>query len=157
MPSQTMVKKLFLTIGLALSSQISGCAVSGVQLRNVDKSTVEIRRGVLKALPVSLKTSSEDSREYISVPFVRYGKKIKEARNELQRAYAQVLIKGERRPYTIEVVVPVEEATTPNSVQKNYQVIGYDERIAKIILARLKAYLEQRREDTNLVDDFRVF
>lgn len=134
-----------------------GCAVSGVQLRNVDKPTIEIKRGIIKALPVSLKSSSEDSREYVSVPFVRYGKKIREARNELQRAYAQVIIKGERRPYTIEVIVPVEEATTPNSVQKNFQVIGYDERIAKIILARLKAYLEQRREDTNLVDDFRVF
>lgn len=157
MPSQNLVKLIRMSLAIVLTIHLAGCAATGVQLQNVDKPTVEIKRGIIKALPVNLLTSSDDSREYISVPFVRYGKKIKEARNELQRAYAKILIKGERRPYTIEVIVPVEEATTPNSVQKNFQVVGYDERIAKIILARLKAYLEQRRGDTNLVDDFRVF
>ncbi|MCO5112814.1 MAG: hypothetical protein M9899_01415 [Bdellovibrionaceae bacterium] len=157
MPSHKVVKATFLLLIWTLTSQMLGCAASGVQLQNVDKSTIEIKRGIVKALPVNLHSSSEDNREFISVPFVRYGKKMKPARNELQRAYARILIKGDRRPYTIEVIVPVEEATTPNSVQKNFQIVGYDERIAKIILARLKAYLEQRRGDTNLVDDFRAF
>lgn len=157
MPSQKLPKRSLILLLAALISQIVACAVSGVQLRNVNRSTIEIKRGIAKALPVGLKFSSDDSREFVSVPFVRYGKKIKPANYELQRAYAKIMIKGDRRPYTIEVVVPVEEATTPNSVQKNFQVIGYDERIAKIILARLKAYLNQRRDDTNLVDDFRVF
>lgn len=157
MPNQNLLKVLKFALLLILSSQIWGCAVSGVQLQNVNKSTLEIKRGIIKALPVSIKYSAADSREFVSVPFVRYGKKLKEATNELQRAYAQIFIKGERRPYTIEVVVAVEESVTPLSVQKNFKVIGYDERIAKIILARLKAYLNQRREDTNLVDDFRVF
>ncbi len=157
MPSHKVVKATFLLLIWTLTSQMLGCAASGVQLQNVDKSTIEIKRGIVKALPVNLHSSPEDNREFISVPFVRYGKKMKPARNELQRAYARILIKGDRRPYTIEVIVPVEEATTPNSVQKNFQIVGYDERIAKIILARLKAYLEQRRGDTNLVDDFRAF
>lgn len=157
MRSQKVVRSLLMLLTLVLTIQNIGCTASGVQLQNVDRSTIELKRGIVKALPVNLKFSSEDSREFISVPFVRYGKKIKPARNELQRAYARILIKGDRRPYTIEVSVPVEEATTPNSVEKNFQIVGYDERIAKIILARLKAYLEQRRGDTNLVDDFRAF
>lgn len=135
----------------------SSCSMGGPLYGPVNKSVVEIRKGIIKALPVKINFASKDSREYKSVPFVRYGTKIKEATVELQRAYALIYIKGARRPYTIEVVVAVEEAQSPNSIQKDFKVIGYDERIAKIILARLKAYLNQRREDSNLVDDFKVF
>jgi hypothetical protein len=133
------------------------CAMSGPMYGPVNKSLVEIRKSIMKAMPVEVSYASKDSREFKSVPFVRYGKKMKEATSELQRAYALIYVRGNERPYTIEVVVAVEEAETPLAIQKNFKVIGYDERIAKIILARLKADLNKRREDPNLVDDFKVF
>ncbi len=131
--------------------------MSGPIYGPVNRSIVEIRQGTIKALPVKINFASKDSREYKSVPFVRYGTKIKEATNELQRAYALIYIRGNKRPYTIEVIVAVEEAESPTQFKRDYTVIGYDERIAKIILARLKAYLNKRRDDSNLVDDFKVF
>lgn len=134
-----------------------GCSMGGPMYGPVDKSIVEIRESIIKAFPIKVTYANKDSRELRSVPFVRYGKKIKEATNELQRAYALIYIRGNKRPYTIEVVVPVEEADAPLAIQKSYKVIGYDERIAKIILARLKAHLNKRREDSNLVDDFKIF
>lgn len=155
-------KRLFIWILKAFSFgiliiNVVGCAMGGPMLGPVDKSLVEIRDGIVMALPVKVNFASKDSREYKSVPFVRYGKKIKEASNELQRAYAEIFVRGAERPYTIEVVVAVEEAQSPQAIQKDFRVIGYDERIAKIILARLKAHLNKRREDSNLVDDFKVF
>lgn len=161
MPSQSLVKvvkKSLITLGLwILITQLMGCAMSGPMYGPVNKSLVEIRKSILNAMPVEVTYASKDSREYKSVPFVRYGKKMKEATSELQRAYALIFIRGNERPYTVEVVVAVEEAENPLAIQKNFKVIGYDERIAKIILARLKADLNKRREDPNLVDDFKVF
>lgn len=136
---------------------LSGCAMGGPMFGPVNKSIVEIREAITKAVPVKMKYANKDSREYRSVPFVRYGKKIKEATSELQRAYVLIYIRGNKRPYTLEVVVPVEEAESPLAIQKDFRIIGYDERIAKIILARLKAQLNKRREDSNLVDDFKIF
>ncbi len=135
----------------------SGCAMGGPMYGPVDKSIVEIRQSILKALPIKINYANKDSREYRSVPFVRYGTKIKPATTELERAYALIYIRGNKRPYTIEVIVAVEEAEAPKSIQKGFKTIGYDERIAKIILARLKADLNKGREDTNLVDDFKIF
>lgn len=136
---------------------LNSCAMGGPMYGPVDKSIVEIRKSIVKAIPVKINYANKDSREYRSVPFVRYGTKIKEATTELERAYALIYIRGNKRPYTVEVVVAVEEAEAPKSIQKGFKVIGYDERIAKIILARLKADLNKGREDSNLVDDFKIF
>lgn len=160
MPSQRVVKSGWSTLKLMWLLNIfalTACSMGGPLYGPVDKSIVEIRKSIEKAIPVKINFANKDSREYRSVPFVRYGTKIKEATTELQRAYALVYIRGNRRPYTIEVVVAVEEAETPLSIQKTFKVIGYDERIAKIILARLKADLNKRRDDSNLVDDFKAF
>lgn len=146
----------FLAILLLCGSGV-GCAMGGPMYGPVNKSVGEIREAIQKAVPVKMKYANKDSREYKSVPFVRYGRKIKVATSELQRAYALIYIRGNKRPYTLEVVVPVEEAESPLAIQKSFKIIGYDERIAKIILARLKALLNKRREDSNLVDDFKIF
>lgn len=161
MSSQRLVKKSLdlikiLFAGILLISLVN-CAVSGVKLNDVNFSLSEIKKGVVKALPVNINYASNDSRNFKSVHFVRYGKKLKLATNEKERAFAEIFVRGIERPYTLEILVTVEEAVTPDAIEKNFKVIGYDERIAKIILARLKAYLNKRRDDSNLVDDFRVF
>lgn len=149
-----LLKSVLCLVTLGL---VTGCAMGGPMYGPVDKSIVEIRQAVVKAIPVKINYANKDSREYRSVPFVRYGKQIKEASTELQRAYALVYIRGNKRPYTVEVVVAVEEAENPLAIQKGFKVVGYDERIAKIILARVKAHLNKRRDDSNLVDDFKIF
>ena len=135
----------------------SGCAVGGLTYGPVNKSLLEIRKAVIKAFPVTIQYTNKNSREFRSIPFVRYGEEIKPALDEPQRAYAVVYIKGNRRPYTLEVVVPVEQAQNPEEIQKNYRVIGYDRRIATIILARLKSHLIKYKENSNIIDNFRIF
>ncbi len=137
---------------------LSSCASMGTrQLANLDYPLLTIRKGIKKALPVEFQYISKDGREYRSLPFVRDGKKLKEARNENERGVGLIEIRGTKRPYSVDVTVLIEEAQTPNSVQKNFQVTGYDEVVASIILARLKAYLYKSKTKGNVIDDFKVF
>lgn len=138
---------------------LCSCETMGVpsRLPDLDYPLLTIRRGIKKALPVEFRVISRDGREYESYPFVRDGKKLKLASNEEQRGVAHFEIRGSRRPYSVDVLVSILEAQTPNSVQKNYLVVGHDDVIAKILLARLKAYLQRSKGEGNVIDDFRVF
>lgn len=137
---------------------LSSCANMGTkQLTGLDYPLLVIRKGIKKALPVEFQYISKDGREYRSLPFVREGRKLKEARIETERGVGLIEIRGIQRPYTVDVTVLIEEAQTPNNVQKNFEVTGYDEVVASIILARLKAYLYKSKSKGNVIDDFRVF
>jgi len=139
---------------LTLSSCVS--AVTS-RLINLDYSLIVIQQGVKKAFPVDFKNVTRDGRLFESYPFVRSGTKLVLASVEKERGRAIIEIRGTSRPYTIEVTVEIEEATNPNSVQKDFKVVGYDDVVAKIFLARLKAYLQKSKKRGNVLDDFRVY
>ncbi len=82
---------------------------------------------------------------------------LKNASVERERGRAIIDIRGVARPYTVEVTVRIEAAANPNSIQKDFIVVGYDDVIAKIFLARLKAYLQKSKKNSNVIDDFRVY
>jgi hypothetical protein len=127
------------------------------RLINLDYSLITIQKGIKKAFPVEFSNVSRDGRIFESYPFVRSGTKLVLASVERERGRAVIEIRGVSRPYTIEVTVAVEEATNPNSVQKDFKVVGYDDVVAKIFLARLKAYLQKSNKSSNVIDDFRVY
>ena len=149
------IKNTFIIQGFIVF--LAGCAVGGTTYGPINKPLFEIRKAVVKAFPVAIQNTTKSTHEFRSIPFVRYGEEIRPALDEPQRAYALVYIRGRRRPYTLEVLVPVEEAENPMDIQKNYRVVGYDKRIATIILTRLKAYLTKYKEDPNVVDGLRAF
>lgn len=152
--SSQITKLLTLLCLLTLSSCVS--AVTS-RLVNLDYSLIVIQQGVKKAFPVEFKNVTRDGRLFESFPFVRSGTKLVLASVERERGRAIIEIRGTSRPYTIEVTVEIEEASNPNSVQKDFKVVGYDDVVAKIFLARLKAYLQKSKKRGNVLDDFRVY
>lgn len=152
--TKLICKITFLMWILTLNSCVS--AVTS-RLVNLDYSLVVIQQGIKKAFPVEFKNVTRDGRLFESYPFVRNGTKLVLASVEKERGRALIEIRGVSRPYTIEITVEIEEATTPNSVQKDFRVVGYDDVVAKIFLARLKAHLQKSKKSGNVIDDFRVY
>lgn len=149
-----MFKILAVTMLLTLTSCVS--AVTS-RLINLDYPLTVIQQGVKKAFPVEFRNVSRDGRLFESHPFVRNGTKLVLSSVETERGRAIIEVRGVSRPYTIEITVEIEEAVTPNSVQKNFKVVGYDDVVAKIFLARLRAYLQKSKKRGNVIDDFRVY
>ncbi len=147
------MKALFYLIICLLTS----CVSTHNRLEGLDYSSRLIEKAIRKSIPVKMKFIDEGRRELETQYFVRYGRQLKEARYEKIQARAKIKILGTSRPYHVQVEVPVYRAQAPRSVNKQFIEVGQDDRIAKIILARLKAYLTQSREESELIDGFRVF
>lgn len=141
-----------------LTCLLISCATPGAQsMGGLDYPLTDIQKGIKKAFPVPFKNISRDGRLYESYPFIRDGKKLALARNQMERGRALIEIRGVSRPYTVDVIIHIDEALNPTSVQKNFKSVGYDEVVAKIFLARLKAYLLKTKKSLDVVDDVRVF
>ncbi len=153
-----MTRHMIRICTLATLMFLTSC-VSAVtsRLMDLDYPLVTIQQGIKKAFPVEFKTVSRDGRIFKSYPFVRNGTKLVPAASELERGRATIEVRGVARPYTMEITVEIEEATNPKFVQKDFRVVGYDDVVAKIFLARLKAYLQKSKKRGNVIDDFRVY
>ena len=137
-----------------------GCASIGKQTtiaRNVNYPLQVIQSTVEQTLPIGKRKISQNGREYYSDYFISDGQNFRLVQQPSFRMYAKVTILGDRRPYDVVVEVyrerRVEEGRTPSS----YETIGDDQRLAKVVMARLSEGLAKRREDRNFIDDFRVF
>lgn len=71
--------------------------------------------------------------------------------------YAKVVVLGDRRPYDLEVFVVRERRVATGQGPGSYETVGNDQRLAKVVMARITESLAKRREDRNFIDDFRVF
>lgn len=153
-----MIRQMIKVSALVLMLCLTSCVSTVVsRLMDLDYSLIVIQKGIKKAFPVEFKTVSRDGRVFETYPFVRSGAKLVLASVERERGRAIIDVRGASRPYTIEITVEIEEATNPNAVQKDFKVVGYDDVIAKIFLARLKAYLQKSKKRGNVIDDFRVY
>ena len=143
---------------LLFACLLNGCVTPGVSsIGGLDYPLTDIQKGIRKAFPVDFKNVSRDGLSFETYPFVRNGRKLVQARNELERGRAFIEIRGTTRPYTVDVTINIEEALSPDSVQKNFKVVGYDDVVAKIFLARLRSYLLRTKKSLDMVDDVRVY
>jgi hypothetical protein len=67
-----------------------------------------------------------------------------------------MIILGDRRPYNIEISVIKEEREVEGEDFSYYET-GHDERLAKQLETALHTRLTKRREELNIIDDFRAF
>ncbi len=147
-----------IVISLVLLCLVGSCATLGVEsMSSLDYPLADIQKGIKKAMPIPFKNVSRDGRAFESYPFIRDGKKLALARNQDERGMASIEIRGSSRPYTVDVSIELQEAGNPNSVQKNFRTVGYDEVMARIVLARLKSYLQGSKKSLDVVDDVRIF
>lgn len=151
--TQTLLRLAFSFFILTLA----GCASwgSGIRLDPVDRPLNEIQAVVGKSLPLGQRRVEAAGREWFSQYFITKGRSFVAAHTAPVRYYAHVYILGDRRPYSIEVYVKRQRREAPSS--DSYSDDGTDQELAKLIHKRIQFYLSKRREDLNIIDDFRVF
>lgn len=155
-----MLKHL-VNLGLILFT--AGCATltghhpEALLIEEVDWPIAEIRIVAAQLMPAGQRAISPNGREMQGRHFLpdRQGG-YKQAGDALERYFAHIKILGDRRPYKVEILVTHEKRVLRGN-QFTYVVTGYDKRLAKDIEKKLRAELTKRREDRNIIDDFRVY
>jgi hypothetical protein len=125
-------------------------------IENIDWPIADIVTVVSENLPIGLRARSPNGRETLSKHFIRRGENYLPAGEATVRYFAKVTVLGDRRPYNIQTVVVKEERTLQGD-QYTYRVVGNDLRLAKELDRTLRGVLTKRREERNIIDDFRVF
>lgn len=141
-----LVFALFLTSSIILQS----CATNA-PIQNVTLSYNAVKTVTVNTLPAGLRLESSNGRMLTSGYFdpqtlkaARYGAKV--------QAYVVVTILGSSRPYSIDVHAFTEEKTEDGYVNR-----GEDLDLTDRLAERLRSALANRREDRNVIDDFRAF
>lgn len=150
--------QLILWIVLAV---VSGCASLttpryATRIANLDFPVGQLQKIVVGNLPTGLRMTSPNGREFFSRYYVIVGQKYKAASDSLDRFSAQIMVLGDRRPYDIEVSV-IREQRVQRGTGFDYQVVGHDQDQAKKLADKIHDRLTKRREDLNIIDDFRAF
>ena len=132
----------------------SGCATKGVNIERVKGSYQFVRQTVVANLPGGIRNVSQNGREFDSGFFPPDVKKFQlDATKDRERSFAHLTILGSSRPYTINVRVYVEERARDGS----YGNRELDDRLTDELVLRLRDDLAHRRDDHNIIDDFRAF
>lgn len=133
---------------------ISNCATPGTSsLTELNYPLVDLQKLCINALPLGKRSESLNSREYYSEYFVTKGGEFESAEGKSTRMTVYIVILGDRRPYRIDIRVPVEKRMSNGQ----YQLVKYDKGLANMISRRMTSALHKRRDDRNIIDDFRVF
>jgi hypothetical protein len=134
-----------------------GCASwgSGLRIENLERPLPELQKAISRSLPLGERRSENNGMEWFSKYFAVKGHKFIAGNTAPVRYYAQVYILGDRRPYVIEVYVKRQRRTSPQDA--DYADDGTDQQLAMVVQKRIQQQLSKRREDSNIIDDFRVF
>lgn len=147
---------------LAALFWVNGCAhlmppnPDSVLLTEIDLPLTELRSYATRTLPIGPRGSSPNGRELYSKHFVLGKDRYLPANDAASRYYAKIFVLGDRRPYNVEFFV-VEERRVLVGSQFTYSEVGQDRGLADELARKLKYLLSKRREDRNIIDDFRVF
>jgi len=117
-----------------------------------------LRKAVRNSVPLGTRQVSEGGMRFTSKYF-RVGKKsfLKPLNSDV-RLFAEIWIRGDRRPYTIEISVIKQKLSQSSQVTlESFQIVGTDQKVGQLIKRRIIKQLSKRREDLNIIDDFRVF
>jgi len=153
-----------LRVLLALSFLLPGCAVYQQLTRDKDSSYIEeldwpisnLRATIGAQIPISVKGVSSNGREITSRFFVPTNNGFKDGEEANVRYYVVYTVLGDRLPYDVQINVQREKRVL-RGTNFVYVNAGPDARLAKSLAERLNHELTKRREDRNVVDDFRVY
>jgi hypothetical protein len=130
----------------------------GEVIRNVEQSLIDIQKAIEVHLPLGKRMTSTNGREFFSNYFTVTDGRMQNGDRAPERFYAQVFVLGEERPYNIEVVVHRERRRARGGeVSLDYYEIATDTNLARVLARRIQLTLSKRRDDRNIIDDFRVF
>lgn len=142
-----------------VSSLITGCASKG-SIDDVNLPYTTVKTIVISALPGGLGEQSSNGRTLKSGYFaVARGDVFRsllssEVDSLPERGYAKVVILGERRPFRLDIRAfrQYRDRST-----KKYVGDTFDKALTVDLVKRIREALANRREDRNVIDDFRAF
>ncbi len=146
---------------VVILSVITGCSILGsgrytVRVTELNHPLQLLQKLVVESLPRGHRTNSPNGREFMSKYYQVIKGSYKDAEDSVDRFYAHVAILGDRRPYVIEIKVLQEERVLQGE-SVGYERVGYSLRLAKELEKTIRLRLTKRREDLNIIDDFRAF
>ncbi len=138
---------------LALVIGLSSCAThqEGALLEETPLNMTESRKVVISVIGKP-REISENGRELFSEFYDSRGLDYDPGKSGKERFFTQVLILGDRRPYDIRVIVPVEEKQG-----RGFTLVGYDNEKAKRLSEKIKKALNLSRDNRNFIDDFKAY
>jgi hypothetical protein len=139
---------------LAFVFLLSSCATIGSEsLTDVKQPLADIQGIVLNTLPLGKRDQSINGREFYSEYFIMKKGDYLDASAAPQRNTLHVLILGDRRPYRIDARVISEERNSTGS----YSFIEYNDELSMYFIKKIESALNKRRDNRNIIDDFRAF
>ena len=122
-----------------------------IRLEDRNNSLPAIRYSIA-AIAGKPKEISKDQRQYTSNYFSRKSEKGFNPEKSKERSYAVFTIRGDRRPYDIEIMV-FTQVKTP----AGYETVGPDEVTAQRVKKDLEESLNKSQDNRNMIDDFKPF
>ncbi len=132
---------------------LAGCASGTISIDDVEMSVNDLHRIIVNSLPVRMRTETPNGREFYSEYFIPKGGDFEEVDGGPKRYVAHVEIIGDQKPYRVEVTVILERRVSEGHYEKDRS----EEGIARVVTRHIQKGLHERREDRNVIDDFRVF
>jgi hypothetical protein len=136
---------------------LAGC-VSGrnVLIPNQNISLGELKTLIHQLMPGGIQNISANGREFVSAKFIVTDGTYQLAKDARTRYFARILVLNSTRPYDIEIDVHKEMRDDEDGTIKFIDV-GTDRGLTNLLRTQIKDRLAKRRDDLNLLDDFRVF
>jgi len=133
---------------------LAGCATQNAQIQNVPLSYNAVKTVITHSLPGGIMRESDNGRTMTSGYFDPKTLKVENEKKPLDvHAYMTVSVYGSSRPYSIDVHAFKERRNKDGE----YEDLGEDPTLTDRLAERLRTALADRREDRNVIDDFRVF
>lgn len=147
---------IFLFLPLFLTACATEPEPNVVVLQEQNLSIGELKNIIKQVIPIGIRTISPNGREFLSQFYLYEDKQYVAAKDTDIRYWARMLILNSSRPFDIEIEVR-REMRYERGGRVIYRDRGYDLRLANLLKDQLKDRLVKRRDDLNLIDDFRVF
>lgn len=123
-----------------------------VMVRNMDRSLLVIQNLISQSFPEGPAKVLRKGRLFVSKPFVIEDGMPVPAGRAPNRYYVRVFIRGVQRPYTLDIEGMEERLT-----KQGFRTVGRSAWIAKGMARVIHRKLTKRREQLNIIDDFRPF
>ncbi|MEQ1664222.1 MAG: hypothetical protein ABL927_02475 [Bdellovibrionales bacterium] len=133
---------------------LSSCATNNeAKINDLSVPMPELQKIVIASLPVGQRSESTNGRNYVSKYFISEKGTFVDGSESAKRYYAEIEIQGDRRPYSIQVNVYKEQKIAGSNTTSSIENKG----LARVIIRRIQSLLYKRRDNRNVIDDFRVF
>lgn len=142
----------FFFLFLGLSFLLGGCA-NKAKIQNVMLPLITVKKTVISRFPFgTVREESLNGRELLSQYFNPANME-EEAGDRPERAFVKAIILGSGRPYSVDVKVFREKRVKGTAYAKPV----LDKKLTDELTTKVREALADRRDDRNIIDDFRAF